>query len=222
MCVNLLKRKKWNITFTLVFRPFTQYLVEGPLAAITASSLFWVWRYKLCTPGLGDFLPFFFANPLKLGQVGRGPLVDSHFQFSPEMFDRVQVRALAGLWLGHSRTFTELSLSHSCVILAVCFIVCGHCHVGRWTLGPVWGPERCGTGFHWGYICTLLHSAFPQPWPVSQSLLLKNTPTAWGCYQHTLLLGWYSAGDLHVLQTWCLELRFIRPDNLVSQSLRVL
>ncbi len=23
----------------------------------------------------------------------------------------------------------------------------------------------------------------------------KNSPTAWGCYQHTLLLDWYSAGD---------------------------
>ncbi len=28
-----------------------------------------------------------------------------------------------------------------------------------------------------------------------QSLPLKNSPTAWGWYQHTLLLGWYSAGD---------------------------
>ncbi len=27
------------------------------------------------------------------------------------------------------------------------------------------------------------------------SSTLKNSPTAWGCYQHTLLLGWYSAGD---------------------------
>ncbi len=24
---------------------------------------------------------------------------------------------------------------------------------------------------------------------------MKNSPTAWGCYQHTLLLGWYSAGN---------------------------
>ncbi len=57
---------------------------------------FWVWHNKLCTPGLGDFLTFFFANPLKFSQVGWGPLVDSHFQVSPEVFDWVQVRALAG------------------------------------------------------------------------------------------------------------------------------
>ena len=52
---------------------------------------------KLCTPGFGDFLPFLSADPLKLCQVGRGPSVDGHFQVSPEMFDWVQVRALAGL-----------------------------------------------------------------------------------------------------------------------------
>ncbi len=60
---------------------------------------------------------------------------------------------------------------------------------------------------------------------VPQSLLLKNSPTAWGCYQHTLLLGWYSAGDEQCpgfFQTRCLELRLIRPDNLVSQSLSLL
>lgn len=46
--------------------------------------------------GLGDFLTFFFADRLKPSQVGWGPLVDSHVQVSPEMFDKVQVRALAG------------------------------------------------------------------------------------------------------------------------------
>ncbi len=49
-------------------------------------------------PGFGDFLPFFFGNPLKLGQVGWGPSV------SPEMSDRVHVCALAGslsrCWFG--------------------------------------------------------------------------------------------------------------------------
>ena len=34
-----IKNKNFNITFTLVFRPFTQYLVEAPLEVITDSSL---------------------------------------------------------------------------------------------------------------------------------------------------------------------------------------
>ena len=42
-----------------------------------------------------SFLPFFSADPLKLCQVGWGALLHSYFQVSPEMFDRVQVRALA-------------------------------------------------------------------------------------------------------------------------------
>ncbi len=37
--------------------------------------------------------------------------------------------------------------------------------------------------------------AFLLFWRVPQSLPLKNSPTAWCCYKHTLLLGWYSAGD---------------------------
>ncbi len=35
--------------------------------------------------------------------------------------------------------------------------------------------------------------AFLLLWCVPQSLI--NSSTAWGCYQHTSLLGWYSAGD---------------------------
>ena len=56
----------------------------------------WVWRYTLGTPVFGEFLPFFSADPLKLSQVGAGASLHSYFQVSPEMFDRVQVRALAG------------------------------------------------------------------------------------------------------------------------------
>ena len=43
-----------------------------------------------------EFLPFFFADPLKLCQVGWGTSLHSYFQVSPEIFDRVLVQALAG------------------------------------------------------------------------------------------------------------------------------
>ena len=39
---------------------------------------------------------FFSADPLKLCQVGWGALLHRYFQVSTEMFDQVQVRALAG------------------------------------------------------------------------------------------------------------------------------
>jgi hypothetical protein len=44
----------------------------------------------------GVFLPFFSADPLKLCQVGWGLSLHSYFQFSPEIFERVHVWALAG------------------------------------------------------------------------------------------------------------------------------
>ena len=84
----------------------------------------------------------------------------------------------SGLWLGHSRTFRDLSWSHSCVVLVVCLgLSCW-----RWTFAPVWGPECSGAGFHQGSLCTLLRSSLPRSWLVSRSLPLKNIPTAWCCH----------------------------------------
>ena len=62
---------------------------------ITVSSLLG-FLYKLGPPVFGEFLPFYSADPLKLCQVGWGASLHSYFQVSPEMFDRDQVRALAG------------------------------------------------------------------------------------------------------------------------------
>ncbi len=97
------------------------------------------------------------------------------------------------LCLGHSRTFTELSINHSCCVFRVIVL-----------LGPVWGSECSGLGFHKDsqYLGALSFSSILNFWWVPQSLLLKNSSTAWDCYQHTLLLGWYSAGDE---QSWFLS-----------------
>ena len=92
----------------------TEYFVEAPLATITESS--WVLSYKLGTPVFGEFLPFFSADPLKLCQVGWGASLHSYFQVS----QRCSIGLKSGLWLSHSRTFRDLSRSHSCVVLAVC------------------------------------------------------------------------------------------------------
>lgn len=64
--------------------------VKAPLAAITASSLL---RYDgmLYTSGVGDFLPFLYADPIKLWQVGWATSVAIHFHCSPEMFSEFQV-----------------------------------------------------------------------------------------------------------------------------------
>ena len=51
---------------------------------------------QLGTPVFGEFHPFFSADPLKICQVGWGASMHNYFQVSPEMFDWVQVWALAG------------------------------------------------------------------------------------------------------------------------------
>ena len=71
----------------------TQNFVEVPLAVITALSLLGYDTTSLAHLYLGSF---FSADPLKLCPVGGGVLLHSYFQVSPEMFDRVQVRALVG------------------------------------------------------------------------------------------------------------------------------
>ncbi len=53
-------------------------------------------------------------------------------------------------------------------------------------------------------------SSFRLLWSLPQSLLLKNTPTAWCCEHKASPLGWYYAGDKRMNK----ELRFIRPENL--------
>ncbi len=65
-----------------------------------------------------------------------------------------------------------------------------------------------------------MHWPFLLLWRVPQSLLLKNSSTAWAA---TSTLYFWDA-TLQVmsragfLQTWCLELRFIRPDQAVFTS----
>ena len=76
----------------------------------------WVWHYKLGTPVFGEFLPYYYAYLLNLCQVGWGVSLHSYFQVSPEMIDQFK----SGFWRGLSRTFRNLSRSHSCVVLAVC------------------------------------------------------------------------------------------------------
>ncbi len=99
--------------------------------------------------------------------------------------------------------------------------------IGSWSVGapllledepspPVWGPERSGAGFHQGCLCTLLHSCFPRSWLVSQSLPLKNIPTAW-CSMIPCTVGL-------VMARWWAELASFKHDawNWGSSDQRIL
>ncbi len=92
------------------------------------------------------------------------------------------------LWLGHSRTLTELSISHSCCVLRVIVLLESEPSAQSEVLNALDWVFIMAISIFWG-IELFFYSE------VLQSLPNKNSPTAWGCYQHTLLLGWCSAGD---------------------------
>ena len=148
----------WNITFTdsllsTLMKHLWQQLHPWVFLGMRLQAHLYLW----------SFSP---ADPLKLFQVGCGASLHSYFQDSPEMFDRVQVRALAEQ-LKDIQSLVPKPLLH-----------CLGCWLRVFVLlegEPI---------FHQGSLCTLPRSSFPWFWLVSQSLPLKNNPTAWCCHHH--------------------------------------
>ncbi len=99
-----------------MYTAFAQYFVEAPLAEITALSLF---GYDATSFAHLDWEIFCHSSLQILSSSFR---LDGDRQWTAifRSLQRCSIEFKSGLWLGHSRTFTELSRSHSCVILAVC------------------------------------------------------------------------------------------------------
>ncbi len=106
---------------------------------------------------------------------------------------RCSIGFKSGLWLGHSRTVTELLWSHSFVILAVCL---GSLSCWKVNLRPslrswaLWRRFSSRISLYFGRIHLSLdcnQSSCPCSW--------KTTPTAWCCHHHASLLGLYWTGD---------------------------
>ena len=76
----------------------------------------WEWSNKFFTTGFGNVLPFLHADPLNSVRLGGERWWTAIFRF----LQRCSIGFKSGLWLCHSRTFTELFWNHSFVILAVC------------------------------------------------------------------------------------------------------
>ena len=141
---------------------------------------FWIWCHKLGTPIFGQFCPFLFAAPLKLHQVGWEVSVRSHFQISPEMFNRIKVCALAGpLKDIHRVVLKPFFWYFGCVFRVVVLL--------KNEPSPQSEVKSALEQVHTGCLCTLLQLAFPLSWLVSQLLPLKNTSTAWCCHHHASL-----------------------------------
>ncbi len=113
---DLLKKKNWNITWSQVFRPFAQYLVEAPFWFNTAMSLFGKDATSFSHLDLGILC----HSSLQI--LSSSVRLDGKRWWTAifRSLQRCSIGFKSGLWLGHSRTVTELLWSHSFVILAVC------------------------------------------------------------------------------------------------------
>ncbi len=76
---------------------------------------FWVWVYQHGTSWLRNICPLFFANILQICQIARASPVHSPLQITPQIFNRIQIWALAGpfqniiiFWWSHS--FVDLDV----------------------------------------------------------------------------------------------------------------
>ncbi len=137
---------------------------------------FWVWCDKLCSSAFGNYLPFF-TSPLKLCQVGWG---QTHiFRFLQKYLIGFKLM----LWLGHSRTFTELSISHSCCVFRSIVLLESAPSAQSEVLNALDWVFIKAISIIWCIELFFYCDESLSPLP------LKNT------HQHTLLLGWYCAGD---------------------------
>ncbi len=120
------------------------------------------------------------SSPLKLCQVGWG---ETHiFRF----LQKYLIGFKLGLWLG-TRTFTALSISHSCCVLRITVLLEGKPSAQSEVLNGIFimpiSLFLCINLFYYSD-----ESLSPCRW--------KNSSTAWGCYQHTtfwMVLCWWWA-----------------------------
>ncbi len=158
-----------------------------------------------------NYLPIF-SSPLHLSSSVRLDRADAHFQVSPEIFDWVQSQAVAG-----QLKDIELYISHSWCVLRVIVLLEGEPSAQSEVLNALdWVFIKAISIF----CCTERsfysdESLSPCHWKTAP----QHEPAA---RRHYFWDGTPQVMRAGFLQTLCLELRFIRPENLVSQSLRVL
>ncbi len=146
------------------------------------------------------------SSPLKLCQVGWG---QTHiFRFLQICLIGVKPR----MGLGHSRTFTDLSISHSCCVLRVIVLLKGKPSAQSEVLNALDWVLYILISIFWSFPSALTFYSVPAAEKQLHSMRLLLAHFTFGM----VLCRWWAVPAL--LQTWCLELRFIRPENLVSHS----
>ena len=157
---------------------------------------FWIWCHNLGTPIFGQFCAQPFSDLSRDVQIG----------FKP------------GLWLGHSRTFTELSWSHSFDILAVCL---GSC----WKMNrrpslrsrALWSRFSSRMSLYIAaFIFPSIMTSLPVPAAEKHPHSMMLPPP---CFTVGMVLAWWWAAP-GFLQTWCLAFTpkssiFVSPDQRI-------
>ncbi len=153
--------------------------------------------------------PHLFTSQGLSGWMG----ADAHFQVSPEIFDWVQSQAVAG-----QLKDIELYISHSWCVLRVIVLLEGEPSAQSEVLNAL----------DWVFIKAIsIFCCTERSFYSDESLSPCHWKTA-PQHEPAARRHYFWDGTPQVmsragfLQTLCLELRFIRPENLVSQSLRVL
>ena len=169
----------------------------------------WLWRYKLGIPVFGEFLPFFSVDSLKLCQVGWECRCTAIFR----SFQRCSIGFKSGLLLGHSRTFRDLSRSHSCMVLAVCLAMLSCWKVDlcpslrSWVL---WSRFSSNISLYFApFTLTSILTSLPVPAAEKHPHSMMLPPP---CFIVGMVPGFLQTG----IQAKEFNLSFIRPENLVS------
>ncbi len=150
------------------------------------------------------------SSRIKLCQVGWGQM--HIFRFLQKCLIAFKPR----LWLGHSRTFTELSKSYSYRPLRVIVLFEVEPSAQSEVLNSLdWVFTKAQYFGVLSFSSTLTSPSVPATENQPHSIRLLPAPFTFGM----VLCRWWAVPGF--LQTWCWQLRFIKPENLVSHSLKV-
>ena len=215
-----------NYHIYILFRPFTQYFVEASLAVIISSSLHGYDTTSLAHLHLGNF------------SLSSLQILSSSIRLDGERWCAALFRSLqscsigfkSGLWLGHSRIFTDLTWSYSCIVLAVC-LGSFSCWNGKpsltvWVSWELWSrfPSRISL------VLCCFHLSFDPDRSLS-SCHWKTSPqhdaatTMLHCRDgigQMMSSAWFPLGMMLGIQAKAFNLGFTRPENLVFHGLGIL
>ncbi len=141
---------------------------------------------------------------------------------------RCSIGFKSGLWLGHSRTVTELLWSHSFVILAVCL---GSLSCWKVNLRPslrswaLWRRFSSRISLYLGYHLSLdcNQSSCPCSWKTPPQHDAATTMLhCWDCIGQVMSSAWFSPHIPLRIKAKKFYLGLIRPENLICHHLGVL